>query len=355
MLLYVMVALICYILLVFSKKTDNNKIKCFLIICSFLILFFVSAIRVNVGTDYKSYYNWFNEVPSFSLRYENFGFNNLIMIIKLFTNNPQWLFVTTSFFILFFVYISVIKEQSSYDISIFLFIALGYYFSTFNGVRQWMASSVFILAYHFAKQKKIVIYILLVIFASLFHKTAILLLPFYIVFQLKINDKIKILLVILSLIIFKFCNFNSLIAIFLKKFSINYYWRYISSGADLTKGVGSIFPVLISGCMLLYYIVFKSLFLERMEKEKYEKRKSLCFILTIFSIINTVNNLFSRFAMYFVPMIILVLPDALIIYNKKYKKLFTILVIIGGLTFMIVNTLLKNSNNPLPYNSIFVG
>lgn len=353
MLLYVIVALVCYFSLNFSKKTKNSNKRWFLIITSFLMMFLVSALRVNVGTDYKSYCEWFGDVSSIRLKYENFGFNSLIVFIKLFTNNPQWLFVVTSLLILVFIYIAVFKEQEEYDISVFLFIVLGFYFSTFNGVRQWIAGAIFMYAYQFAVKKNLKLYALLILIASLFHITAVLLLPFYFVFNFKISDKVKMWLVAASLVFFKFFNFNSIISAFLKFVSINFYWRYISSGADLSKGVGSAFPILISGCMLLYYIIFKDVFLKRMPQEKYENRKNLSFILTIFSIINTVNNLFSRFAMYFIPMLVFLLPDTYAICNKKWKKRFKILIIVGGLVFMVINTLLKNSNNPLPYNCIF--
>jgi len=53
MLVYVIVALLSYFLLLLSKKTNDSKKKNILITISFLIVFLVSALRVNVGTDYK--------------------------------------------------------------------------------------------------------------------------------------------------------------------------------------------------------------------------------------------------------------------------------------------------------------
>ena len=62
MLIYVILALLNYYLLMLSKKTKDKKKKTILISISFLTVFLVSALRVNVGTDYQSYVNWFNEI-----------------------------------------------------------------------------------------------------------------------------------------------------------------------------------------------------------------------------------------------------------------------------------------------------
>lgn len=353
MFLYVIITLLSYLFLNLSRKAKTRKQKAIFIILSFALVFFVSAFRVNVGTDYKSYEEWFNNITAPTLGYTNFMFNNLIYIIKLFTNNSQVFFVISSFLILSIVYIAIIKEQKEYDLALFLFIALGFYFSTFNGVRQWIAVAIFMFAYRFAINKNFKIYAALVLLASLFHISAILLLPVYFLFNIRISDKIKLIIIAVSLIVFKFLNFESIIAFFLQNFAIEFYWRYISSGVDLSVGVGSPFPILLCGSMLLYYIVFKNNFTNNMPKDEYEKNKHLSFILTFFAIINTTNNLFSRFATYFIPMVVLVLPDFYRIFNDKWIKIMRIIIVIGGIAFLIINTTLKNSNNPLPYNSIF--
>ena len=350
MLLYLIVAILTYIILFYSKKIDNKRI---LIIISFLLLFLVSALRVNVGTDYLSYKEWFDNTHGPSLEYANFLFNNLIFLIKIFTNNSQVFFAVTSFIILSLVYYTNVKNNKEYDMSLYLFVTLGFYFSTFNGIRQWISIALFMLAYNYSIKKDYKKYFLLIIIASLFHVSALLLIPFYFIFNVKFTDKIKMYIIGSCLIFFKIFNIQVIIEFLLKHFAITYYWRYISSGVDLTKGVGSPFSIILAGGMFIYYILFKKYFIEKMDIEKYEQNKHLCFIIIIFAILNTVNNLFSRFALYFIPLIITLLPDFYVIYDKKWQKYIKILIIIVGLIFLTVNTLLKNSNGPLPYNSIF--
>lgn len=354
MLVYIIMTICCFILLYFSKKVSENKKKWILIALSFLTVFAVSALRVNVGTDYKSYVAWFKNISVPTYEHTNFLFNNLIVIIKIFTKNPQWLFIITSLIILIFVYLSIIREQENeYDMALYLFIALGFYFATMNGIRQWIAIALFMYAYKFVTKKSFWLYALVIVIASLFHISAITLLPFYFIFNFKINDKWKLLIVAIFAFAFNFINFNYLLEKFFYILAPSFYGRYISSGVDLSKNTGSPLPILLCGGMLFYYIIFDKKFEKNMDVKLYERHKYLCFIILLFAIINTVNNIFSRYAAYFIPMVTFILPDFYLIYTGKWRKLIKISILIVGILFLVINTLLKNSNSPLPYISIF--
>lgn len=350
MLVYVIAALLTYFILFISKKVENKYIKTGLVLVSFTILFLISALRVDVGTDYKSYVSWFNSVTTFPVGFTNFSFNLCIYIIKIFSNEYQLLFIVTSFLILFTIYYTVVSRYDEYDMILFLFIILGYYFSTFNGIRQWIATAIFMYSYKYIINKQFIKFCLCIFIASSFHITAVLLLPCYFLFHFKVKDFYKIFILVGCLIFFKVYDFNNLLATLLKIFSETFYLRYIASGTNLSIGVGSFLPVILNSGMLVYYMIFKNRF---KNMENYEENKQLCFLLCFFSILNTTNNLFSRFALYFIPMIIFLLPDFYYFFTKKAKTIFKILIICFGIAFMVINTTLKNSNNPLPYNNVF--
>jgi len=254
---------------------------------------------------------------------------------------------------LLLIYLHSIKEHEDYDMILFLFIVLGFYFSTFNGIRQWIAIAVFMYSFKYIKQKELLKYLICIIVASLFHITAILLLPAYFLFKLNIKDKYKIIIIGLTFVVFKVINFNNLIALIFKKFAFSFYVRYFVSGVDLTQSVGSFLPILLSFGMFMFYVLFEKNLTPKISLEKYEYNKTLCFYIVLFAITNTVNNLFSRFSYYFIPFIMYLLPDFFTIFSRKYKKLMKCIVIVCGIIFMVINTFLKNSNNPLPYVSIF--
>lgn len=355
MLLYISVMIISFAFLNLSKRFNDKFKKYAFITLAFIPLFLVSALRYNVGSDFASYQNWFNINNGVYLKYPDFAFRNLIFIIKMFTNNSQWLFVISSFLILFFVFKAARKNNDEYDMIIFLFVALGFYFSSFNGVRQWIASSIFLCSYRFILDKKLFKYLLCIIGASLFHVSALVLLPFYFVFNIKIKDEFKYIILISAIIFFNFVDMYELIATILKLYFKTLYFRYVIGGThDIMQNSGTYFPVLLSVGMLSYYIIFKGRFRKIYTECEYNQKKNCCFVISIMAILNTVNYLFSRIsAIYFLPLIIFLLPDVYKIFNGKFKIFTKALIVIVGILYLTINTLIKNSHDVLPYNSIF--
>ena len=70
------------------------------------------------------------------------------------------------------------KYSSQFMISMFIFIASTEYFSwMFNGIRQFLAVAIALIAFRFLFEKKYIPYVLLILLASTIHMTAIILLP----------------------------------------------------------------------------------------------------------------------------------------------------------------------------------
>lgn len=93
------------------------------------------------------------------------------------------------------------KYSSNYVISFFLFIASTDYISwIFNGIRQFTAATITMYAVELALQKKYVKAVVVVLFASLFHQSALLMIPFLFICQGKAWNK-KTLLFITAVII----------------------------------------------------------------------------------------------------------------------------------------------------------
>ncbi len=354
MLIYLIAIILSILLLFLSKKTNNTNLKRICIALSFLSIFVVSALRYNVGSDYLTYEKWFNKINSLSFKYADFAFVNLIFFIKLFTNNSQFLFVVTSFIILFFIFVSAFRYKDDYDLIIFLFLSLGFYFSTFNGIRQWIAASIFMYSFKYIEEKKFIKYAILVFCSSLFHMSALLLIPCYFIFSHNYKDKTKIILLSILIVFSKVVNPYQLLAVIFKIFLPLYYQRYVVGNFSINQNHGTFMPVLLNGGMLVYYYIFKSRFLKIYSVQKYEKKKNMAFILTIFAILNTINYIFSRIsAIYFIPMIIFLIPDVYKIFGVKIQKVIKLIIIVVGLLYITINTTVKNSNDVLPYKTIF--
>ena len=93
------------------------------------------------------------------------------------------------------------KYSSDYWLSVFLFIAATDYISwMFNGIRQFIAVVIVLAGTKWLLEKRYIPYIILVLFASLFHQTALIMLPIAFIVQGKAWNGKTILFIVLSVI-----------------------------------------------------------------------------------------------------------------------------------------------------------
>lgn len=140
------------------------------------LLFLFSAFREGIGTDYYSYEMLFlNPETSFS----EIGFVTLNKMLNFFSSDSRIFFIVSSLIILIPFAISIYSNSLSPIYSLLLFISL-YYFHSLNLVRQFMVIAIFQLyGVNFIIEKKLFLYILLVIILTSIHFTAIILIPVY--------------------------------------------------------------------------------------------------------------------------------------------------------------------------------
>jgi len=90
------------------------------------------------------------------------------------------------------------KYSPRYVVSFFLFIVSTDYISwMFNGMRQFVAVTITLLAFDFVLEKKYIKAILIIIFASLFHQSALLMIPFIFIVQGEAWNKKTLLFIVL--------------------------------------------------------------------------------------------------------------------------------------------------------------
>lgn len=185
--------------IVLEKKTLNRK--------SFwvplIVLSLFSGIRsFRVGTDSENYTRDFR----ISLDIYNFQFNESIEIgyqvlkylLLVLTHNYFWLFWLSGLIVVY-CYLKIIKRYSvNYWFSVFLFLTSGVYTFFFNGLRQGLAMAVFALAIPYLIEKRFFIYFVVCVVASLFHTTALFMVPFYFLVNFKIKLIYKVMITFLG-------------------------------------------------------------------------------------------------------------------------------------------------------------
>lgn len=177
-----------------SRKTICFKPSVLFGILSFLPFVLVNGTMSFVGNDYANYYREFLYIQSGQESYTDIGYvllNKLVIALGL---DFQFVYVFVSLIGYGLLFWCIRKYSANFAISIVLFFSIGYFYLLgLNQIRQFIALVIVFYALSLIPNGKFLTYAALVGVASLFHFTAIIMLPFF--FILKIKPKLSYFLV----------------------------------------------------------------------------------------------------------------------------------------------------------------
>lgn len=316
-----------------------------------MILFSVIfGMRYNVGVDHLSYLKDYEELKLYHIsdqRYE-LGY---VFVANLFAS----LSLHYSIFFTFLAYIQIfflfLAFRNYRDVLPFvaMTLILGCVFLTLmNGMRQQIAFCIFIFSIEYIRSKKLIIYLMLIFLAVLFHKTALLLLPIYFLFQIKgfhfNNIKVQLILLILALIILYINVFEDLfnsLDVLINLFGYDKYIDLIDkndsllNSLDRDRGVGFYIILMIDVILIANSNNVKFYFKDTIFPIIYD----LYFFGVVYGYITNGSNLLSRPNDYFFGFKFIVAAFSLLYYfrrkdsGKRDKALFYILLGLYVLTF----------------------
>lgn len=148
---------------------------------SFAILFVFSAIRYGYGNDYFPYMEIFEEIKIFGT-HAHVSNEFLYILLNRIMPSFQVLIAVISFFYLLAAYKLITKNLSAeyQGLAVLIFLLNPRIFIiSLSAIRQSVAITLFVLAVYFALKKKPILYMIIIIMASMFHVSAIFLLPMY--------------------------------------------------------------------------------------------------------------------------------------------------------------------------------
>lgn len=222
----------------------------------FIILILISGLRYYVGSDYKLYKKLYESFPKD--KFSEYLFNIFIIIFRYFNLNYQVLIFILSFITLSFIYIFFNKiDKEFFWIYSFLFIIDGYYFETFNIMRQYLGLSIFLLSMicHNKWTKYLCFYAAIGI-----HKSIFLLVIGSIVFNTKIHKKLEksysFFFIILGVLNIKFNLINYIYSLIYNLLPRSYQLYVYSVHNTESKiegtGLGILFRIIIF-CIIFYF------------------------------------------------------------------------------------------------------
>lgn len=168
-----------------SQYARVVELKKILYLISFLLVWLVSALRYNVGTDYPNYVYILDNLSLYEfgvLEPIYYWLNQAIIMLGL---DKQWLFVITSFISTFFVYKTAgYYRQKGWFI---LFYLLFLYLASLSIVRQLTAVSIMMYGIHHLLNNNNKKFVLSMLFAVGFHYSAFFLAPMLLLKRLRIS------------------------------------------------------------------------------------------------------------------------------------------------------------------------
>ncbi len=169
-----------------------------------------AGFRSDIYGDTYSYRNMFREAPSSLSQLilyindatKDKGFSALVVIVKSIIGNSDILFflIIAIFQLLCIVYVYR-KYSCDFWFSIFVFVAATDYMSWMhNGIRQFIAVTIILASSELIIKKKYVSVVLIILLASTFHASALLMIPGVFIIQGKAWNKKTILTLALALV-----------------------------------------------------------------------------------------------------------------------------------------------------------
>ncbi len=147
----------------------------------FLLLVGASALRIYTGNDYQTYISHFHDIYRGNYVVTERGFNLVVTAVYRFFQKECYLVIFGIFaFLTVGVFLKALYDQSvDFSMSFFLFMMLGAYFQTYNTVRYYFALAIVLYSMRYILRKQYIRFLITILIASLFHKTALIVIPLY--------------------------------------------------------------------------------------------------------------------------------------------------------------------------------
>ncbi len=333
----------------------NKRLKCcrrkyyFFFLLAFFPLFFIAAVRYDVGTDYLyTYVPNFLKILNGDLPYSEWGFNQLNKFIQLFTTNPQWLFVITAFIFTFLIIQTIVRYSSNVLISVVVFFISSIFFIFLNNMRQLIAVVLFFRSYPYIKNGDFLKFLICLLCGMLFHLSAIIIIIPYVLVNLKFirrNFSVFILVFTISLPVVA-----KLLELILFNTKYRYYFESSFNNGNATK---------INLLYNLFFFVFSWALLYK--KVKTDKNafillfmQFMAFWVSASSLFINVSEMISRITQYFLVFQILLVPYCFktekntvnkVAYLSSYILLYS--------AYLIYFIVINGYHQVLPYHWIF--
>ena len=323
----------------------------------FLILFSLSACRLNVGNDYAKYVEFMHLINCDAYVPTEIGFNLLVKLIYGLSGFENYLlvFAVYAFVTILFFLVAMYEQSDDFPLTFFLFMSLGYYFQTFSTVRYYLALAVALYSMKFVLRRQWGRFVILVLLGSTFHKSLLVVIPLYILASLPWK-KWQLVIGALFCTTFLFCQD------FYLKLVVLLYPTY--EDTEYLEGGTSYINIL--RCLAVLVFAGLVVYMQRHDSGEHgadtedDRRFRFYFYLNLGALVLYVFCSFlpiiSRIGYYLTVSHILFLPMLLRrVGNERWRKLFRLGIILAALLYFAIYMSRADNDGTLilPYKTFF--
>ena len=166
-----------------GRMTRRRALNVSALLFLFVVLTGLASLRIDVGNDYGNYVNTFHEIFVGGYVVTEPGFNLLVRFLYTLSGGENYLLVFGLFAAATtFLFLKAMYEQSlDFPLSFAMFMLLGLYFRTFNTVRYYFVLAVTLYSLRYVLKREYAKFVLLILGASLFHKSVLVVIPLYLI------------------------------------------------------------------------------------------------------------------------------------------------------------------------------
>lgn len=276
----------------------------------------VSGLRANIGDThfYKYAYELNDYTWALIFEQKDIGFGFLQMLLqKNISEDPQILIFTTALITNLLIVFVLYNYSRMIEISLYVYITGGLFLVSMNGIRQVMAAAIAFVAIKYLIKGNFIGYTCIVLVASLFHQSALVLIPIFFLVRFKAWSKATMILIVLSVVIvIGYEQFSKLLFIAIEDTQYGHYKTFSEGGANLLRFAVAAVPI-------IFAYLGKERLREIFPHSDYIVNMSLLGLM--FMLISTQNWIFARFSIYFELYQLILISWIIKVFREKDGKL----------------------------------
>lgn len=279
-----------------------------------IVLVLASGLRSNIGDTF--FYARIYEINDFTWKFivsqKDIGFGLLQMILKKYSDDPQILIFTTALVTNVLIIAVLSKYSRMFELSTYIYITGGLFLVSMNGIRQVLAAAIIFTATKYLINGNWARYFFIIFIASLFHKSALILIPIYFLARYKAWSVGTFILLFFSIaMVGGYGYFSSILFSAIENTQYGHYSEFDEGGASMIRVAVYAAPLIIAylGRDKLRNIFPGSDYIVNMT-----------LIGLVFMIIATQNWIFARFSIYFNLYQLILISWIVKLFNHKEQR-----------------------------------